>query len=159
MPGLRYWDGHAWGPTVHSWAAPSQQTAVPQSAASTASLESVGRPRTPGHDDAVVRRNSSEKIVAAIFAFAFGGLASGFSIAGEWKAVGGVVILAVLVGVPIFLVMLALRRVKHVRLDRANRREYEAELASRSKQEHQAMMHQATSTPVPSAGTSRHNWA
>ncbi|MGV0768707.1 DUF2510 domain-containing protein [Mycobacterium syngnathidarum] len=92
-------------------------------------------------------RNSShknltvaERLLLIFFCMTFGGLAAIFSIAGEWKAVGGVAIMVVLVGAPLTVLMLAVRAVKRSNQTRANRRAYEAELVSRLEQQHQAIL-------------------
>jgi hypothetical protein len=77
---------------------------------------------------------SLEKIVIIPFAVVFGGLALVFALAGEWKALGGVALLAVLVGAPLALALLLARRARQARQNRAQRRDYEAGLLARFNQ-------------------------
>ncbi|OBK00056.1 hypothetical protein A5746_10885 [Mycolicibacterium conceptionense] len=83
---------------------------------------------------------SAERIIAIFFCVTFGGLAGIFAIAGAWKAVEGVAIMAVLVGTPVSVIVLAVRAVKQSNRTRANRRAYEAGLMSRLDQQHRAML-------------------
>ncbi len=111
---LRYWDGSHW--TTHY--APTHPPAAP----------------------AVGGFFSLERIIMVPYAVVFGGLAFVCVVSGQWKSLGGVAFLAVLVGAPLVLVLMAARRSRQVRQNRLARREYEAGLALRSEQQHQAMM-------------------
>lgn len=83
---------------------------------------------------------TAERLVITSFCVTFGVLAAICAISGERGAVEGVAIVAVLVGAPLFLVMLAVRTAKRSNRSRANRRAYEDGLAFRLDQQHQAMM-------------------
>lgn len=83
---------------------------------------------------------SAERIAITIYCVTFGGLAAVFAIAGEWSAVEGAAILAVLVGAPMAGVMIAVRAVKRSNQSRANRHADEQGLASRLDQQHQAIL-------------------
>ncbi|WP_169619256.1 DUF2510 domain-containing protein [Mycolicibacterium peregrinum] len=83
---------------------------------------------------------SAERIAITIFCVTFGGLAGVFAIAGDGSAVAGAAIVAVLVGAPMAMVMIAVRAVKRSNQSRANRRAYEQGLAFRLDQQHQAIL-------------------
>jgi hypothetical protein len=83
---------------------------------------------------------SLEKIILLPLAVVFGGLAILFAIAGEWKVVGGVAVLGVVVAAPILLVLLVVRRMRQARQIRNEQREYREGLIARADQQHGSMM-------------------
>ncbi|WP_454232127.1 DUF2510 domain-containing protein [Mycolicibacterium fortuitum] len=93
-----------------------------------------------GRNSSPKKLTTAERLLLIFFCMTFGGLAAIFSIAGEWKAVGGVAVMAVLIGAPVTVIMLAVRAVKQSNQTRASRRTYEAGLMSRLDQQHQAML-------------------
>lgn len=105
---LRYWNGTEW----------TDQRAVPNHR-TVSQILAVSKPVTP------------EKVVTITFAVLFGGLALICAMAGNAKAVLGVMVLAVLVGVPTALFLLGVRSVRHTRELRRRRSEYEQGLISR----------------------------
>lgn len=93
-----------------------------------------------GRNSSPKKLTTAERLLLIFFCMTFGGLAAIFSIAGEWEAVGGVAVMAVLIGAPVTVIMLAVRAVKQSNQTRASRRAYEAGLMSRLDQQHQAML-------------------
>lgn len=91
-------------------------------------------------DSSPQKLTSAERAVITTFCVTFGVLAAICAISGDPDAVAGVAIVAVLVGAPLIVAMLAVRAVKKSNRTRANRRAYEAGLASRLDQQHQAIL-------------------
>lgn len=106
----RYWNGHEWTHHVAVLIARNERSAARK----------------------VV---SLEKIVGLPFTLVFAGLALICAVAGEWKAVGGVAVLAVLVGAPILLILLIVRRTRSSHQNRADQRRYQSGLIARFDQE------------------------
>lgn len=94
------------------------------------------------------KRVSLDKIVLIPYAVVFGGLACVMALVGEWTALAGVALLAVLVGAPLAMVLLVARRARQVRQDRVQRHEYEAGLLARFDQAAGADAYQFDAVPA-----------
>ncbi|WP_261898251.1 DUF2510 domain-containing protein [Mycobacterium marinum] len=112
---LRYWNGQGW--TVHRAPAP---------------------PSVPASNNGVSRLVAKYPATVILTTFAIGVFL--LALAQDWRAALVLALLAPLVGVPAGLIALAVRSAKLQREHRERTRRYQAGLAARADQEHQAIL-------------------